>query len=93
MIWRTIYGVIRHILISTPQNLITSTPITTTYKSFFDLHPLSQILDRINLFIQIVHGQKSSYLDPRGLTGQTINFWIQDIHLRHYGYICSIGCK
>ena len=42
----TICGAIRHKLIPTPQNLVTSTPVTTTYESFFGLHPLSQVLDR-----------------------------------------------
>ncbi|MBA0838101.1 hypothetical protein Goarm_010197 [Gossypium armourianum] len=33
-----ICGAIRHKLIPTPQNLVTSTPLTTTYESFFGLH-------------------------------------------------------
>ncbi|MBA0688480.1 hypothetical protein Goari_006267, partial [Gossypium aridum] len=33
----TICGSIRHKLISTPQNLVTSTPLTTTYETFFEL--------------------------------------------------------
>ncbi|KAL4189044.1 hypothetical protein AMTRI_Chr08g205040 [Amborella trichopoda] len=47
---------IRHKFIPTPQNLVTSTPLTTTYESFFGLHPLSQVLDRTNPLTQIVHG-------------------------------------
>ncbi|CAN6445172.1 unnamed protein product [Victoria cruziana] len=70
----TICGAIRHKLIPTPRNLVTSTPLTTTYELFFSLH-LSQVLDRTNPLIQIVHGQKSSYLD---------------IHPSHYGRICPI---
>ncbi|KAK8683511.1 hypothetical protein V6N13_039570 [Hibiscus sabdariffa] len=60
----TICGAIRHKLIPTPQNLVTSTPLTTTYESFFGLHPLSQVLDRTNPLTQIVHGRKLSYLAP-----------------------------
>ncbi|KAF6163455.1 hypothetical protein GIB67_029304 [Kingdonia uniflora] len=52
----TISGAIRHKLIPTPHNLVTSTPLTTTYESFFGLHPLSQVLDRTNPLTQIVHG-------------------------------------
>ena len=59
MIRGTIGGAIRHKLIPTPQNLVTSTPLTTTYESFFGLHPLSQVLDRTNPLTQIVHGRKS----------------------------------
>ncbi|XP_065859439.1 DNA-directed RNA polymerase subunit beta-like [Euphorbia lathyris] len=86
----TICGAIRHKLIPTPQNLVTSTPLTTTYESFFGLHPLSQVLDRTNPLTQIVHGRKSSYLGPGGLTGRTASFRIRDIYPSHYGRICPI---
>ncbi|KAA8548004.1 hypothetical protein F0562_004433 [Nyssa sinensis] len=86
----TIGGAIRHKLIPTPQNLVTSTPLTTTYESFFGLHPLSQVLDRTNPLTQIVHGRKLSYLGPGGLTGRTASFRIRDIHPSHYGRICPI---
>ncbi|KAK4716050.1 hypothetical protein R3W88_014388 [Solanum pinnatisectum] len=72
-------------LIPTPQNSVTSPPLTTTYGSFFGLHPLSQVLDQTNPLTQIVHGRKLSYLGPGGLTGRTASFWIQDIHPSHYG--------
>ncbi|KAM3708051.1 hypothetical protein ACB098_02G071500 [Castanea mollissima] len=90
MIRGTIGGAIRHKLIPTPQNLVTSTPLTTTYESFFGLHPLSQVLDRTNTLTQIVHGRKLSYLGPGGLTGRTASFRIRDIHPSHYGRICPI---
>uniref|UniRef100_UPI0030FF0A16 RNA polymerase beta subunit n=1 Tax=Peperomia griseoargentea TaxID=69412 RepID=UPI0030FF0A16 len=86
----TICGAIRHKWIPTPQNLVTSTPLTTTFESFFGLHPLSQVLDRTNPLTQIVHGRKSSYLGPGGLTGRTASFRIRDIHTSHYGRICPI---
>ncbi|XP_057250724.1 DNA-directed RNA polymerase subunit beta-like [Beta vulgaris subsp. vulgaris] len=86
----TIGGAIRHKLIPTPQNLVTSTPLTTTFESFFGLHPLSQVLDRTNPLTQIVHGRKLSYLGPGGLTGRTASFRIRDIHPSHYGRICPI---
>nr|YP_009868451.1 RNA polymerase beta subunit [Oroxylum indicum]QKG62848.1 RNA polymerase beta subunit [Oroxylum indicum] len=86
----SICGAIRHKLIRTPQNLVTSTPLTTTYESFFGLHPLSQVLDQTNPLTQIVHGRKWSYLGPGGLTGRTASFRIRDIHPSHYGRICPI---
>nr|YP_010883814.1 RNA polymerase beta subunit [Helleborus foetidus]WIW41432.1 RNA polymerase beta subunit [Helleborus foetidus] len=70
------------------RDLVTSTPLTTTYESFFGLHPLSQVLDRTNPLTQIVHGRKLSYLGPGGLTGRTASFRIRDIHPSHYGRIC-----
>ena len=57
---------IRHKLILDPQNLVTSTTLTTIYESFLGLHPLSQLLDQTNPLTQIVHGRKSSFLGPRG---------------------------
>nr|YP_010265919.1 RNA polymerase beta subunit [Euonymus europaeus]UHY94777.1 RNA polymerase beta subunit [Euonymus europaeus] len=90
MVRGTICGAIRHKLIPTPQSLVLSTPLTTTYESFFGLHPLSQVLDRTNPLTQTVHGRKLSYLGPGGLTGRTANFRIRDIHPSHYGRICPI---
>nr|YP_009340574.1 RNA polymerase beta subunit [Wimmerella hederacea]APQ40147.1 RNA polymerase beta subunit [Wimmerella hederacea] len=86
----TICGALSQKLIPTPQTLVTSTPLTTTYEAFFGLHPLSQVLDRTNPLTQIVHGRKLSYLGPGGLTGRTASFRIRDIHPSHYGRICPI---
>ncbi|KAM6547278.1 hypothetical protein CsatB_018954 [Cannabis sativa] len=90
MVRGTMSGAIRHKLILTPQNLVTSTALTATFESFFELHPLSQVLDRTNPLTQIVHGRKLSYLGPGGLTGRTASFWIRNIHPSHYGRICPI---
>nr|YP_010575477.1 RNA polymerase beta subunit [Corydalis platycarpa]UZM11152.1 RNA polymerase beta subunit [Corydalis platycarpa]WDA93244.1 RNA polymerase beta subunit [Corydalis platycarpa] len=86
----TLCGAIRHKFRPNPRNLVTSTPLTTTYESFFGLHPLSHVLDRTNPLTQIVHGRKLSYLGPGGLTGRTASFRIRDIHPSHYGRICPI---
>nr|YP_009862865.1 RNA polymerase beta subunit [Spathodea campanulata]QKD76240.1 RNA polymerase beta subunit [Spathodea campanulata] len=88
VVQETICGTIRRI--PTPQNLVTSTPLTTTYESFFGLHPLSQVLDQTNPLTQIVHGRKLSYLGPGGLTARTASFRIRDIHPSYYGRICPI---
>nr|AVM84015.1 RNA polymerase beta subunit [Adenocalymma hypostictum] len=76
--------------IPTPQNLVTSRPLTIIYESFFGLHPLSQVLDQTNPLTQIVHGRKLSSLGPGGVTGRTASFPIRDIHPSHYGRICPI---
>nr|YP_010475204.1 RNA polymerase beta subunit [Corydalis elata]UVH69491.1 RNA polymerase beta subunit [Corydalis elata] len=86
----TLCGAIRHKFSPTPRNLVTSTSLTTTYESFFGLHPLSHVLDRTNPLTQIVHGRKLSYLGPGGLTGRTASFRIRDIHPSYYGRICPI---
>nr|YP_010007461.1 RNA polymerase beta subunit [Passiflora rhamnifolia]QNR06304.1 RNA polymerase beta subunit [Passiflora rhamnifolia] len=87
---RTLRGAITQKFIPTPQNLVTSTPLTTTYQSFFGLHPLSQVLDRTNPLTHTVHGRKFSYLGPGGVTGRTASFPIRNIHPSHYGRICPI---
>ena len=56
MVRGTIRGAIRHKLILIHRNLVTSTPFTTTFESFFGLHILSQVLDRTNPLTQIIHG-------------------------------------
>nr|YP_010154141.1 RNA polymerase beta subunit [Corydalis hsiaowutaishanensis]QQW51974.1 RNA polymerase beta subunit [Corydalis hsiaowutaishanensis] len=86
----TLCRAIRHKFRPTPHNLVTSTPLTTTYESFFGLHPLSHVLDQTNPLTQIVHGRKLSYLGPGGLTGRTASFRIRDIHPSYYGRICPI---
>nr|ANS11011.1 RNA polymerase beta subunit [Euphronia guianensis] len=86
----TICESIGHKWIPTPQYLVTSSPLTTTYESFFGLHPLSQVLDQTNPLTQIVHGRKLSYLGPGGLTGRTASFQIRNIHPSYYGRICPI---
>nr|AKZ30172.1 RNA polymerase beta subunit [Goodenia helmsii] len=86
----TICRALRQKLGRPPRNLVTSTPLTTTYESFFRLHPLSQVLDQTNPLTQIVHGRKFSYLGPGGLTARTASFRIRDIHPSYYGRICPI---
>nr|YP_009582422.1 RpoB [Zantedeschia hybrid cultivar]QBK84044.1 RpoB [Zantedeschia hybrid cultivar]QJF46668.1 RNA polymerase beta subunit [Zantedeschia rehmannii] len=86
----TISEAIKYKLIPTPQNLVTSTSLTTTYESFFGLHPLSQVFDQTNPLAQIVHGRKLSHLGPGGLTAQTASFQMRDIHPSYYGRICPI---
>nr|YP_009339172.1 RNA polymerase beta subunit [Pelargonium spinosum]API85129.1 RNA polymerase beta subunit [Pelargonium spinosum]ARU80443.1 RpoB [Pelargonium spinosum] len=89
-VFDTIGTAIQNEEIPTLKHLATSTPLTTTYESFFKLHPLSHVLDETNPLSKIVHGRKWSFLGPRGLTGRTASFRIRDIHPSHYGRICPI---
>nr|AVM84255.1 RNA polymerase beta subunit [Adenocalymma schomburgkii] len=90
VVQETIGKAIERKRIPTPQNLVTSRPLTIIYESFFGLHPLSQVLDQTNPLTQIVHGRKWSYLGPGGVTGRTASFPVRDIHPSHYGRICPI---
>nr|YP_009339050.1 RNA polymerase beta subunit [Pelargonium quinquelobatum]API85007.1 RNA polymerase beta subunit [Pelargonium quinquelobatum]ARU80445.1 RpoB [Pelargonium quinquelobatum] len=76
--------------IPTLRHLATSTPLTTTYESFFKLHPLSHVFDETNPLTHIVHGRKWSFLGPGGLTERTASFRVRDIHPSNYGRICPI---
>nr|YP_010610394.1 RNA polymerase beta subunit [Vallisneria natans]WAO28660.1 RNA polymerase beta subunit [Vallisneria natans] len=86
----TICEAIRRNFRPIPKQLVTSTLLTSTYESFFTLHPLSQVFDQTNPLAQIVHGRKLSYLGPEGLTGRTASFRMRDIHPSQYGRICPI---
>ena len=56
MVRGTICGAITHKLVRIPPNLVTSTPLITTFWIFFfGLHTLSQVLDQTNPLTQIVH--------------------------------------
>nr|YP_009436335.1 RNA polymerase beta subunit [Cyphia belfastica]ATG26512.1 RNA polymerase beta subunit [Cyphia belfastica] len=90
VVQRTICEELEYKFIPTAQHLVTSTLLTTTYESFFGLHPLSQVLDRTNPLTQIVHGRKFSYLGPGGLIARAASFRMRDIHPSHYGRICPI---
>eukprot|EP01018_Ginkgo_biloba_P012445 Gb_26284 [translate_table: standard] len=90
LVRRTIRRATKCKCLPTCKNLVTSTPLTTTFQDFFGLHPLSQILDQTNPLKKAVHRQKLSYLGPGGLTRRTASFWIRDIHPSNYGRICSI---
>nr|YP_009975569.1 RNA polymerase beta subunit [Sibangea similis]QNK04910.1 RNA polymerase beta subunit [Sibangea similis] len=87
---KTLRGAITHKFRPILKNLVTSTPLTTTYESFFGVNPLSQVLDQTNPLAQTVHGRKYSHLGPRGLTARTASFRMRDIHPSYYGRICPI---
>nr|YP_009136992.1 RNA polymerase beta subunit [Adenophora remotiflora]AKE32215.1 RNA polymerase beta subunit [Adenophora remotiflora] len=90
VVQKTICAALRHKVRPRPQNLVTSPLLTTTYNSFFGLHPLSQVLDQTNPLTQIVHGRKLSSLGPGGVTARTATFRMRDIHPSYYGRICPI---
>uniref|UniRef100_A0AAT9USX6 DNA-directed RNA polymerase subunit beta n=1 Tax=Pallavicinia longispina TaxID=280536 RepID=A0AAT9USX6_9MARC len=83
-------GSMRRKRLPTPKALVTSTPLTTTFKEFFGSHPLSQFLDQTNPLTEMVHKRRLSSLGPGGLTRRTASFQVRDIHPSHYGRICPI---
>ena len=87
MVRGTICGAIRQKLIDTDSSDFASTPLTTTYDSFFGLDPLSQVIDRTNPLTQGVHGGRLTYFGPGG---EVEPLRIRDTHPSHYGRICPI---
>ncbi|ESW21178.1 hypothetical protein PHAVU_005G048600 [Phaseolus vulgaris] len=55
MVRETICGAIRHKLIPTPQNLVTSTPLTTTGEFFLDY------IHYLKFWIKLIIDQNSSW--------------------------------
>nr|AHB38646.1 RNA polymerase beta subunit [Trithuria filamentosa] len=77
-------------IVTPPKLVITRSPLTRTYQSFFGQHPLSQVFDQTNPLSQLVHGRKYSFLGPGGLTADTASSRPRDIHPSYYGRICPI---
>lgn len=72
------------------KNIKITTLLATICETFFELHPLSQVLNRTNILTQIVNGRKLSHLGPKRLTGRTASFRIRNIHYSHYERIYLI---
>nr|YP_009559697.1 RNA polymerase subunit beta [Lycopodium clavatum]AZU95749.1 RNA polymerase subunit beta [Lycopodium clavatum] len=76
--------------VPTIKSLVTSSPLSRTFKEFFGSHPLSQFLDQTNPLTQIVHKRRLSSLGPGGLTKRIASIKARDIHPSNYGRICPI---
>lgn len=61
-----------------------------TIKEFFNLSPLSQLLDQANLLAEIEHKRRFTAGGPGGLNKDRAGFEVRDLHPSHYGRICPI---
>jgi DNA-directed RNA polymerase subunit beta len=74
----------------TPQNVISTKPISAAIKSFFGSSQLSQFMDQTNPLAELTHKRRLSALGPGGLSRQSAKLEVRDVHHSHYGRICPI---
>lgn len=75
---------------ATPQNLISTRPLNSAVREFFNRNPLSQFMDQTNPLSELSHKRRISALGPGGLTRERASFEVRDIHPSYYGRICPI---
>jgi DNA-directed RNA polymerase subunit beta len=75
---------------ATPQNLISTRPLVSAIREFFNRNPLSQFMDQTNPLSELAHKRRISALGPGGLTRERASFEVRDIHPSYYGRICPI---
>jgi DNA-directed RNA polymerase subunit beta len=73
-----------------PNKLISAKPITSSLKDFFSTSQLSQFMDHTNPLSEITHKRRISALGPGGLTRDRAGFEVRDVHVTHYGRVCTI---
>ncbi|HHW4679359.1 MAG TPA: DNA-directed RNA polymerase subunit beta [Xylella sp.] len=74
----------------TPQELINAKPVAAAIKEFFGSSQLSQFMDQNNPLSEVTHKRRLSALGPGGLTRERAGFEVRDVHLSHYGCLCTI---
>ncbi len=61
-----------------------------TVKEFFNLSPLSQLLDQANILAELEHKRRFTAGGPGGLNKDRAGFEVRDLHPSHYGRVCPI---
>ncbi|WXA52075.1 DNA-directed RNA polymerase subunit beta [Mycoplasmopsis cynos] len=74
----------------TAKNVTNNKLITNQMKSFFNTSKLSQFMDQINPLAEISNKRRVTSLGPGGLSRDTAQFEVRDVHSTHYGRICPI---
>ncbi|WP_027121115.1 DNA-directed RNA polymerase subunit beta [Mycoplasma leonicaptivi] len=74
----------------TAKNVTNNKLITTQFKSFFNTSKLSQFMDQINPLSEVSNKRRVTSLGPGGLSRDTAQFEVRDVHSTHYGRICPI---
>ena len=73
-----------------PSQVLYPRIFINTVKEFFNISPLSQVLDQNNILSEIEHKRRFSAGGPGGLNKDRAGFEVRDLHLSHYGKICPI---
>src|SRR5688500_19525724 len=70
--------------------LVNSKSISSSIDFFFGRGELSQADDQTNPLSQLTHERRLSALGPGGLNRKRAGFEVRDVHISHYGRICTI---
>ncbi|KKS19001.1 MAG: DNA-directed RNA polymerase subunit beta [Parcubacteria group bacterium GW2011_GWC1_41_7] len=73
-----------------PSNVLYPRIFTNSLKEFFNLSPLSQLLDQVNIMSEVEHKRRLTVGGPGGLNKDRAGFEVRDLHPSHYGKICPI---
>ncbi|QKT05544.1 DNA-directed RNA polymerase subunit beta [Mycoplasma sp. OR1901] len=74
----------------TAKNVTNNKLITNQMKTFFNSSKLSQFMDQINPLAEVSNKRRVTSLGPGGLSRDTAQFEVRDVHSTHYGRICPI---
>lgn len=72
------------------RDLISTRPLTSAIKEFFNSSQLSQFMDQQNPLAELTNKRRISALGPGGLSRERASFEVRDVHNSHYGRICPI---
>ncbi|MRT52169.1 hypothetical protein FG478_00440, partial [Xylella fastidiosa subsp. multiplex] len=64
--------------------------VAAAIKEFFGSSQLSQFMDQNKPLSEVTHKRRLSALGPGGLTRERAGFEVRDVHLSHYGWLCTI---
>ncbi|MCL4358216.1 MAG: DNA-directed RNA polymerase subunit beta [Patescibacteria group bacterium] len=73
-----------------PSQLVYPKIFVNTVKEFFNLSPLSQLLDQNNPLSELEHKRRITASGPGGLTKERAGFDVRDVHPTSYGRICPV---
>lgn len=73
-----------------PQDLILPSIINSAIKDFFLLSELSHFMDSTNPLSEVSHIRRVTSLGTGGLDRERAGIEVRDVHISHYGKICSV---
>lgn len=73
-----------------PSQIIYPKIFINTVREFFNLSPLSQLLDQTNPLSELEHKRRITASGPGGLTKARAGFDVRDVHATSYGRICPV---
>lgn len=74
----------------TPKNVTNNKVLYNQFKSFFNTSKLSQFMDQVNPLGELSNKRRITSLGPGGLSRDTAQFEVRDVHPTHYGRVCPI---